>query len=229
MADLQRDDLALARACAAGDEAAWERFLVRYRPVLRAAALILCKDEAAAQEMVSTLIGDLFGTASDREGRRRSKLAAYSGRGSLAGWLRAALAQMCIDRHRVTRKFVSLEEALPHLIGGQGPDTGMWVDSRLAPALEDLLRELDPESRLLLKAHYLDAMTFAEIGRMLGMHESTVSRRTNKLTASLRRSLVRLLRKRGMSVEAARQALAGDVRRLAVDVQGILLQPVERV
>jgi RNA polymerase sigma-70 factor (ECF subfamily) len=224
---LQIEDLVLGRACAEGNEAAWDRFLRKYRPVLDGAAMLLCKDEAASRDVVSLLIGDLYGTALDHAGRRRSKLASYAGRGSLAGWLRATLAQTCIDRQRVSRRFVSLGEALPLLTGMRTQESAGPTDVRLGPAVEDLLRELPAESRLLLKAYYLDGMTFAEIGRLMGMHESTVSRRVGKLTTGLRRSLVRLLRKRGMSFAAAKEALGADVRRIAVDVRRTLLQPSE--
>jgi len=226
---LQLEDLALAHACAEGTAAAWDRFFQRYQPMLHAAALLLCHDEAAAEEMVGLLIGDLYGSALGRDGRRRSKLAAYSGRGTLAAWLRATLGQMCIDRHRAARRYTTLEDALPQLCGGDVPDAGRWIDARLAPAVEDLLRELPAESRLLLKAHYLDGMTFAEIGRLLGLHESSVSRRTNRLVAFLRRSLLRRLQQRGMSVAAARQALSSDVRRIGADIEGTLLQRMEEV
>jgi RNA polymerase sigma-70 factor, ECF subfamily len=224
------EDLVLARACGAGNERAWQRFVERFGEMLQGTARHLCRDETAAREIVSTLLGDLFGAAVDRDGRRRSKLDYYSGRGSLGGWLRATLAQLCVDRQRSRRRYISLEEALPVLSGLTLSDGFCFADARVAPAVEEALGELPPEARFLLKAHYLDGMSFAEIGSMEGIHESTVSRRTAKLLASLRRSVLRRLRSQGMSFASAEQALKTDVRRIDVNVRGMLLHgapPIE--
>jgi RNA polymerase sigma-70 factor, ECF subfamily len=103
------------------------------------------------------------------------------------------------------------------------------VDPRVEPAIEEALAELEPESRFVLVAHFLDGCTLARIGAILGMHESTVSRRVAKLTKALRRSVLRNLRTRGMSTRAAEEALDIDVRRLSVDVRRQLLQSVEPI
>ena len=59
---------------------------------------------------------------------------------------------------------------------------------------------------------------------MEGVHESTISRRLNRATAALRKRIVRGLRQRGMSARAAEEALEADVRDLALDVRGSLVQ-----
>jgi DNA-directed RNA polymerase specialized sigma24 family protein len=89
------DDVALAAACAAGDEAAWERFVREYRPVLYRAADAL-DTTGRARELADALYADLFGLT-EREGERRSLFRYYQGRSSLATWLRAVLAQRYVD------------------------------------------------------------------------------------------------------------------------------------
>jgi RNA polymerase sigma-70 factor (ECF subfamily) len=59
---------------------------------------------------------------------------------------------------------------------------------------------------------------------MMAVHESTISRRMEKITASLRKRIVRGLRERGMDSRAAQEAMEADVRDLALDVRGRLLQ-----
>lgn len=222
--NLQLNDLVLARACSEGSDAAWECFVATYRDMLQSAALSLCRDAPAGQELVASLLGDLFGTAVDRNGRRRSKLASYTGRGTLAGWLRATLAQTWVDQHRAQRRYLSLEEALPILSSRLSVPETISSDPRLGPAIEHALRELGPESRFLLKAYYLDEIPLARIGTMLGAHESTISRRISKVTSRLRNSILKLLIREGMSVAAARGALRSDVRVISADVHGTLLQ-----
>src|ERR1035438_3347172 len=89
---LRVDELALARACAAGINSAWEIFLTRYREKLYLSALRIAREDSAARELADTLYADLYGT-NTRDGQRVSKLASYTGRGSLEGWLRNALSR----------------------------------------------------------------------------------------------------------------------------------------
>ncbi len=98
------------------------------------------------------------------------------------------------------------------------------MDVRLEQAVDTALLELPSEERWLLASWYLDGRTLAEIARMMGVHESTISRRMEKITASLRKRIVRGLRERGMDSRAAEEAMEADVRDLALDVRGRLLQ-----
>lgn len=107
-------DLALAQACSRGSAVAWDRFLHRYRDRLYAAALVLARDESVAGELADSMSGDLFGCASAAQ-IRSSKLASYTGRGSLDGWLKAVLTHTYVDRYRSSRRIVSLDRHLDSL------------------------------------------------------------------------------------------------------------------
>src|SRR5581483_971200 len=106
---LRVDELALARACAAGHDAAWEIFLTRFREKLYLSALRITREDSSARELADNLYADLYGTTT-RDGQRVSKLASYTGRGSLEGWLRTVLAQEYVNRYRRTKRLVSLDE-----------------------------------------------------------------------------------------------------------------------
>ena len=106
---LRVEDLALARACAAGNQPAWEAFLLRYRSKLYDIAAYITKEGSSAHDLADSLYGDLYGTNA-APGQRVSKLASYTGRGSLEGWLRSVMAQEYIDRYRRQRRLVSLDE-----------------------------------------------------------------------------------------------------------------------
>jgi len=75
-------DLELARQCAAGDEAAWERFILEFRPILYRAADAL-DPGGGARELADTLYADLYGVA-EAGAERRSLFRYYQGRSSLA-------------------------------------------------------------------------------------------------------------------------------------------------
>lgn len=76
----------------------------------------------------------------------------------------------------------------------------------------------------MLSAYYLDGRTLAEIARMLGVHESTISRKIDKLAKSLRKQIAATLVRGGMSRRQAEEALEVDVRDLQVDIRRTLAQ-----
>ena len=52
---LRVEDLAVAVACEAGDERAWEHVVLEYRPILYRAASVLTRDDAAGRELAATV------------------------------------------------------------------------------------------------------------------------------------------------------------------------------
>lgn len=222
---LRIDELALARACATGSNSAWEIFLTRYREKLYLSALRIAREDSAARDLADTLYADLYGT-NTRDGQRVSKLASYTGRGSLEGWLRTVLAQEYVNRYRRTKRLVSLEEESEEGIQFRAPDPEPVApaDQRLAQATDEALTMLSAEDRMVLSAYYLDERTLAEIARMLGVHESTISRKLDKLAKSLRKQIVAALTRRGMSRRQAEEAMELDVRDLQVDIRRSLAQ-----
>jgi RNA polymerase sigma-70 factor (ECF subfamily) len=222
---LRVDELALARACAAGHNTAWEVFLNRYREKLYLSALRIAREDSAAHELADTLYADLYGTTT-REGERVSKLSSYTGRGSLEGWLRTVLAQEYVNRYRRTKRLVSLDEESEEGIQFRAPEPepAPSTDHRLSRATDETLASLSAEERTVLSAYYLDGRTLAEIARMLGVHESTISRKLDKLSEALRKQILANLQRQGMSRRQAEEALETDVRDVQVDIRRSLAQ-----
>jgi RNA polymerase sigma-70 factor, ECF subfamily len=218
--DLKLEELALARACAAGHDAAWQAFLTRFREKLYDIARGITKEDSSARDLADSLYADLYGT-SERDGCRVSRLNFYMGRGSLEGWLRTVLAQEFVNRYRKTKRLVSLEEQAEDGVqfSAAAPSSpSSPLDSRLGAALDEALGQLADEDRLVLASYYLDDRTLTEIGRVVGVHESTISRRLEKLLKTLRKQVLAGLVSRGMNRGQAEEALEADVRYLQVDV-----------
>jgi RNA polymerase sigma-70 factor (ECF subfamily) len=222
---LRVEELALARACAAGNNSAWEVFLIRYREKLYQAALRIAREDSAARDLADSLYAELYGTAT-RGGERVSKLASFTGRGSLEGWLRTVLAQEFVNRYRRTKRLVSLDEENEdgERFAAPEPEPAASADSRLESATDAALASLPSEDRLVLSAYYLDGRTLAEVARMLGVHESTISRKVDKLAKSLRKKILAGMMKQGMARRQAEEALAVDVRDLRVNIRSSLAQ-----
>jgi RNA polymerase sigma-70 factor, ECF subfamily len=222
---LHVEDLALARACAAGNERAWQVFMLRFREKLYDAGRQITRDDATGRELADSLYADLYGTQS-REGRRQSKLFSYGGRGSLGGWLRTVLAQEYINHYRKHRRLVSLDHECEE--GVQFPAATVAeiasVDERLEQAVDDALRTLHPEDRFILASYFLDERTLAEIARALSVHESTISRKVEKLTKTVKKQILKLLIRMGMSRRQAEEALSADARDMRLDIRASLAQ-----
>jgi RNA polymerase sigma-70 factor (ECF subfamily) len=224
-ANLRVEELALARACAAGQERAWEIFMVRYREKLYDIAAYIAKENSAARELADSLYADLYGITT-RDGQRVSKLSSYTGRGSLEGWLRTVMAQEFVNRYRRQKRLVSLDEDSED--GAQfaaiEPEPAVVVDPRVEAATDKALSALSPEDRFILASYYLDHRTLAEIACTLAVHESTISRKVAKLAKSLRKQILAALVRTGMSRPQAEQALEVDVRDLQLNIRGRLTQ-----
>src|ERR1700726_1308581 len=222
---LRVEELALARACAAGNNSAWELFLTRYREKLYQSALRIAREDSAARDLADSLYAELYGTTT-RQGERVSKLVSYTGRGSLEGWLRTVMAQEFINRYRKQKRTVSLEEQTEE--GAQFtapvPAPESVPDRRLETVTDEALAELSSEDRFTLAAYFLDGRTLAEIARTLGLHESSVSRRLERLATGLRKRILAGLRTQGMSHAQATEALATDVRDIQLNLRSRLAQ-----
>jgi len=224
-ASLKIEELTLARACAAGNDRAWEVFMARYREKLYEIGLQITREESAGRELSDSLYADLYGTVT-RDGVRTSKLASYTGRGSLEGWLRTVMAQEHVNRYRRQKRMVSLDEETEEGVQFAAPTTAppSAVDPRLESATDEALAALLAEERFMLAAYFLDGRTLAEIAHMLSVHESTISRKLDKLAKSLRKQILAGLGRRGMSRRQAEEAMEVDVRDLTLNLRDRLAQ-----
>lgn len=206
---LHLEDLALACACSEGSEAAWEFLITHFRQHLRAAASAMLRasgigDDARAAELADSLYAELYGVRASADGRRKSLFEYFHGRSKLSTWLRAVLAQKQVDILRAGSRTVSLDAEdegapLPQQNrdadgSGGDPNREMYL-ARIDRALRSALADLTPRERMLLACYYADELTLAEIGRMLGEHESTVSRQLERTRRALRERVAQMLQR----------------------------------
>jgi RNA polymerase sigma-70 factor (ECF subfamily) len=196
-------DLELARRCAAGDPAAWDQFVLEYRPVLYRAADAL-DASGRAREVADSLYAELYGIK-DANGERQSLFRYFQGRSRLGTWLRAVLAQRYVDVVRAGRRLEPLPDDQSELrgvamIGAGAVDAGQPDLERpryvsvIRAALARTLARLGDRDRLRLACYYVQQLTLAEIGRALEEHEATVSRQLARTRRAIRRDVERELR-----------------------------------
>ena len=220
LASLHVADLGLAVACIDGHDAAWEHFVRELRPQLYGAARTIAGDEG--RELADSLYADLFGLT-ESDGRRKSLLAHYHGRSRLLTWLRSVLVQRHIDRLRVTRRLEPLpdEEGNAPVRDPQPPadPERAGLIAHAQAAVNAAIDALEPKDRLRLRMYYGQDMTLAAIGRVLGEHEATVSRKLEKGRKTLRQHVERAMAGRGLAPAAVARAfeLAADAPDLQLD------------
>ena len=181
-------DLALACACMAGHDAAWDHFVAEFRPALYRAADAIDRS-GNAREAADALYGELYSKTLFRY---------FHGRSSLATWLRSLVSQRYVDRLRETRRLEPLPEesspaALPTRQAASNPDHSRFV-SVMQSALAAALAALEPRDRLRLRCYYAQEMTLAQIGRVTRESEATVSRQLARTRKDLRAGVEQRLR-----------------------------------
>jgi RNA polymerase sigma-70 factor (ECF subfamily) len=211
-AALHLGDLALAAACADGNEAAWEHFIREHRPILYRAADAIDKT-GASREAADALYADLFGMT-ERDGERRSLFRYFHGRSTLATWLRAVLAQRYVDNLRRTRRFESIdaedERASTLAVSTENvPAERAHFLELLRRALSAAVERLEPRDRLRLACYHAQGLTLAQIGRTLREHEATTSRHLTRTRRAIREDVERQLRHdEGMNEAEVAECLA---------------------
>jgi RNA polymerase sigma-70 factor (ECF subfamily) len=239
---LHADDLCLIVACERGDQGAWSDLVERFGATVRSAARQAASNEDAAEDLAQSIWAELHGLRVRADGRPAGKIAYYSGRGSLGGWLRAVVGQLAIDQHRKSARLVQTEEDadFDRLARDSQPGDEAFSTTSSAPdpehalsenraardveaALAQALGELGPEDRLLVKLYYFDGLRLREAGAVLGVHEATASRRLTRVHTEVRRRVEGILiKEHGWTQTEAARSLAEAAAHLDSDVELML-------
>jgi RNA polymerase sigma-70 factor (ECF subfamily) len=238
---LQADDLCLIVACEQGDQKAWDDLVARFSATVRSAARSASANEEGAEDLAQSIWAELHGLRLRPDGKPAGKLAYYSGRGSLAGWLRAVVAQLAVDQHRKQSRLVQPEEDADFdRILQQGPEEQGWsghgeaanpelqfaqktAGAEMKRALAAAIKQLSPEDRLLVKLYYFDGLRLREAGVVLGVHEATASRRLTRIHADLRQQVgIILIEEAGWSKPETERAFAEVALHLEADIEPLL-------
>jgi RNA polymerase sigma-70 factor (ECF subfamily) len=198
---LHAADLALACACSDGNTAAWDFFVAQYRPELYRAARAIA-GEAASRELADSLYAELYGLRAVA-GQRKSLFDYFLGRSKLTTWLHAILAQRHVDGFRRARHTESLDDdadsgdraslAAPAQLSSD-PERERYL-AMLQGVLLAVLGTLEARDRLRLAYYYVEGLTLAQIGKLVGEHEATVSRKLERTRREVHKHVEAALRR----------------------------------
>ncbi|HSO31954.1 MAG TPA: sigma factor-like helix-turn-helix DNA-binding protein [Labilithrix sp.] len=211
-------DLWLALGCLARDahaETAFERdVMTAVRP---AVDRVSGKGVSADDVLQATREKLLVGGGPDGS---PPKLAQYTGRGPLVGWVRVVAVREALYAQRSKRHVLSADDA--ELLAPERGKGGIELEVLRArhgeafrEAVQDALRRLTSEQRTLLRFHTHDGLTIDQLAPMLGVHRATAARRLEKARSDAMEHTRAILRERsGLSESEARSlciALASEV------------------
>jgi RNA polymerase sigma-70 factor (ECF subfamily) len=173
---LRGADLYLALGCARGDPVALAAFLARFLPGIAVAVARMDLPPGGAEEVRSQLEKRLL----VGEPGAPPKIADYSGRGSLAGWLRAAAVRTALTLKRRTRPPSALDDdALMQLPAGGDLELD-YIKARYRADFRICLREalgaLSAQERNVLRLHFIDGLSIDEMAPIYRVHRATVAR-----------------------------------------------------
>lgn len=237
--ELRADDLCLIIACERGDEKAWEDLVANFDSTVKSAARKISANSEDADDLASGIWAELYGLRQDADGNKKSKLAYYSGRGSLAGWLRAVCSQLAIDQFRKQSKFVQIEEdrefenlaeessnhtgndqVLHHTASPEDLLTEKRTSDDVAAALSTAVAALEDQDRLIVKLYYFDDLKLKDIAATFGYHEATASRKLVRIQNEIRKSVEKELRKtHGWSETEVKRHLAETAAKLGLSLE----------
>jgi RNA polymerase sigma-70 factor len=239
--DIRADDLCLVIACEKGDEKAWEDLVANFDSTVKSAARKISANNEDAEDLASSIWAELYGLRQDADGNKKSKLAYYSGRGSLAGWLRAVVSQLAVDQYRKQAKFVQIEEDRefenlasdvsensdhPHTAHSENPEeifSEKQTAEDVSSALKTAIENLEAEDRLILKLYYFDDLKLKDIAATFGYHEATASRKLVRVQNEIRKSVEKSLRdQHGWSNAEVKRYLSDTATKLGISFEKML-------
>lgn len=241
--EIRADDLCLILACERGDEKAWEDLVANFDSTVKSAARKVSPNAEDAEDLASSIWAELYGLRQDADGNKKSKLAYYSGRGSLAGWLRAVVSQLAIDQYRKQSKFVQIEEnrefenlaeassnnsdnesVVSHSDNPEEIFSEQQTAEDVAKALRSCIGSLDAEDKLILKLYYFDDLKLRDVARVFGYHEATASRKIARLHSEIRKRVERSLREQhGWSENEVKRYLSDAASKLGVSFEKLFV------
>ena len=206
------DDLYLATACLAGEEAAWQELAKAHFEFMRDFARRFAPP-GAAREVADEVIADLW---------ERGKLRQYGGRSTLRTWLGTVVTHAALNSRQSASRTQPLQaegadtrEA--SVVDPAAHESAQWI----ARLLADALRALPARERLLLYLYYEQEMTLDELGMILRASAPAISRRLKSTRETLRAAIESASRRApGESADSLRDGL--DLSQIELDLDKLL-------
>jgi RNA polymerase sigma-70 factor (ECF subfamily) len=184
LGELRLEELYLCCACLAGSDAAVAELDRRFIMDSARALGRFGQSSQSRDEALQLAREKLFAGAPP-------KLAQYSGRGALGGWIRVVVVRTALNSQRSEKRHVPRDDDLLATRIAEDTDDpelqvmkAQYADT-LAQAVAGAFRRLTSEQRNLLRLYVIDQLSLAELGKLHSVDASTISRWLTKIRARL--------------------------------------------
>ncbi len=175
-------EVIMAQAMEFHDNRATELFVQEYMPTVRSIAQRM--SGLRGLDLVENFGADLVLPRATRPPR----IAAYTGKTSLASWLRVVVANHCQEAGRREKSVQLVEELDLEGSTADACETSPEHDgceSLLQPIFFDAVSALDSEDRLMIKLLILDEVPQQTLAARMGIHSGNVTRRRQRISQSI--------------------------------------------
>jgi RNA polymerase sigma-70 factor (ECF subfamily) len=190
------EDRALVERCFAHERRAWTTFVERFSRLIYSVVHETMRRHGASRDAdeVDELFHTTFLALYDHNYRR---LRQWSGRCSLASWVRLVTSSVVVDQLRRRRNTTpidtgggSLDGPLPdYLVDDARPTVEILMDAERAMRLRVALKALSPADRELLLLLYRDERTPGDVAALLDVRPGALYTRKNRALQRLREAV----------------------------------------
>lgn len=213
-------DLYLACAAALHDRAALTAFEEHFMVHVPEYVLRVRIGREAVDEVKQTMRERLLMGDGD------PKIAEYSGKGALGGWLRVTAVRTALNQLRGSGPNAASETLREDLAVAGDPELAYVKEHAhdlLNDAFKRVLSGLDANERAILRLHYFEGLTMDQLARLYQTPRSTIARRVAEARTAILAATENLLRdERRMSPSAIASVIREARSRLEVTISRLL-------
>lgn len=175
---LHLEDLYLACACLHDDQAAWRALDKIHLSRIRDFVARVDSSPAFADEVRQRLAEKLLHDPTGTPGGKPGKLALYTGKGPLGGWIRVAAVREAQNTRRGVKLSVDPSDVA---LASPDHDPELQLLKRkyareFKEAFAAVLASISQDERNILRLHYLDGLTIEEVGKAYRVSRATAAR-----------------------------------------------------
>jgi RNA polymerase sigma-70 factor (ECF subfamily) len=167
----------LVERCRAGDEAAFQALIDRYKDLVFALIARTVQNRSRAEDLAQ----DVFL-------RIHRGLPYFRGEARLSTWIYRIVANVCLQEQARPPAAESLDDERTRARLASNTDR-QFGDLELRDRLEKAIARLPPNYRLLIAAHYLDGVHYEDLADALRLPLGTVKTQLHRAKQQLRRLL----------------------------------------
>jgi RNA polymerase sigma-70 factor (ECF subfamily) len=170
---------AVIEACKQGDHDAFAALFEAHKDRVYSIALRFSGDPAAAMDIAQDTFLKLLSAIKD-----------FRGEASFDSWVYRLVVNSCLDQKRRTRRWVpAVEDFLSALRASGESVLQRMLRAEMQQGVQQVVATLPPEQRIVVILRYTEALSYDEIGEILGCPPGTVASRLNRAHKVLERRL----------------------------------------